>query len=201
MDYSEIREIIREDVRDLSSVAFTDSELDSFIDAGQAEYCRHTGALSGEAELVCPAYDLPFRCPSDFLRKGRILNLSGDEVSEISWRDAMKTGVLDMTPMRNANPFFVCWDMENDGEFSLFPRPMDGEKCGVLHYKRLPRAGVLEITDVDAVKDYATFRALAVTGTGVAINFLNSFLKNIANYNAVRKSMFQRQDRREGIWF
>lgn len=197
--FAGFREAIREDFRDELGSMFTDEELDAFIDSAQREYCVLTGALTGECKAIVPFRRGPCIAPPDFIRPVRVVGLDGREIPEIGWR---RLGADDFRHAKASRPSFVMWDYDTWGQYRFYPACVeDYSVVGTLYYSRMPKDGVLEVRERDALKDYALFLCFSHAGKPQASSYYSLFSDAVAKRNSLRGSLYTRPQVRRGCFY
>lgn len=197
--FEQLRAEIRNDFRDSLGTMFSDGQLDAMIDEGQREYCLSTGCLHGSCEVVVPYGGGFIHSPGDFIRPECLKGTDGRDIQLVE--SSFLARGRDWRNQRAPFPQVAVFDMDTWGLFRVFPTPDDYMPVGTLHYQRFPVSGVLEIRDIDALREYALFLAYTYAGSDKASNHLDRWNGLVAQRAAKRGSLYARPRVRSGMYF
>ena len=169
-----LRDEIRTAFRDTLKTMFADEGLDAVIDEAQREYAVLSGALCASGEVSVPFGGGPCVAPSDFIRPVRLVGRDGNDIPEFSRRH-LEERHGDWRLAEGEHPRGVCYDCGYWGQFSIFPSLPEYTPVGTLHYMRLPKAGVLEVDDTEALREYSLYLLSVYSRKPQAMGHLGNF--------------------------
>ena len=197
--FAQLRAEIRNDFRDGLGTMFSDDQLDAMIDEAQREYCLATGCLHGSGEVVIPFGGGFCIAPSDFIRPERLAASDGRDIPIVESSFLSRGCDWRNEPGRHARA--AVFDFDSWGLYRIVPQLEDYTVVGTLHYQRFPKPGVLEIKDLETLREYALFLAYTYSASDKAENHLTRWNGLVTQRRAKRGSLYARPRVRTGMYF
>lgn len=144
LSFDEVKEEVRMILHDDYGTFFDEAMLDSLVNLAQLEVVLDTLELKGEYELVeNEANRIPL--PKDFICLYQVKSKSVGVNSNIE----LMAKYGNWLSQEGNFPLSLCFDLCD--EVVVYPRIPKGEKVCTIEYCRLPKDGVIEVANTNAV--------------------------------------------------
>lgn len=197
--FNDIREKVRESIRDTYGLLWDDDGLDELINEAQREYAYFSGLLTGVAAITVNAYNL-HAAPIDFIEPIKYLDASGYELPILSWR-YLHNIYPDFRTMTGTAPQGIIFNFDTYGSYRIFPLLPAGTDAGTIIYKKLPTDDVLETSNIEAIEQHCLYQMFMLTGKKATQNYFAGFSDAVNREARSMQTMRNRKTLRQRRYF
>ena len=183
MDFYGIRERLRTKLKDANKIRWSDAELEKYINEGQEEYAERAYCLIGTADIIGVSNGV-YSVPADFLAFIKF-TYDGRDIPCVTWDSLLDWYSNDFLTTTDSSVSYICFDLHSWNQFRIYPNQADGASSGTLYYARKPVANTLEVSNWQAVYQYALAQCYLRDGEdflGDAQHYLDLFEKESMSY-------------------
>jgi hypothetical protein len=194
-----LKQKLRTNLRDYYAVQWSDELLDWIIFEAQREYALYSGSLRGE--YICQVGDDSLcKLPEDFFQVIRIIDMQGRVIPVESYRVlADKHGKF--IDRKGDTLQSVCLDFDSLKSLRTYPVLPAGSTVGKLYYKRLPKKGVFEVNNLEAIEQHALYQMYQFIGKNQSQVAFGNFLSLVHKEQQLEIASGNSNMRRTGVYY
>lgn len=193
MSFDEVKETIKAILHDDYGTLFEDmAMLDSLVNLAQLEVVLDTLELKGTFEVVENTNNR-IVLPEDFICLYQVRSKS---VGVYSYKDLIWL-YGNWLNIKGNTPYALCFDLCD--ELIVYPQVPEGTEVCTIEYCRLPKDGVIEVSNVNAVVNYALY-LISMIQRKDSSAFMKKY-KDSLNAQERTKNKLQNRVRSRGVYF
>ncbi len=199
-EFTDLRDMVRNSIRDTYNLLYSDDELDIFINEAQREYAYRSLKLVGNVEFTNNGSNV-FTLPTDFIQVIKVVNSNDNrELSVVSWK-YLNSFYGDFRQVTGNYPQAVCFDFDSYGLMRVFPKVLYDDYSIKVYYARLSEVDILEIIDSEIIISYCLFQACLLTGKDSASSHFNDFVEKVQRESQSYHALKNSKPNRRSIYF